>query len=105
MSTIADGQTSVVEGAIDESQRMQMTMSMGEGMIAMDVVLDVVDGVGYYSGPAFDDMLTGDAQWIGVNLEDAMAETGQSLEGLRENLSGAVSQRATWWTSTPFRWV
>ena len=91
MSTIADGQTSVVEGAIDESQRMQMTMSMGEGMIAMDVVLDVVDGVGYYSGPAFDDMLTGDAQWIGVNLEDAMADTGQSLEGLRENLSGAVS--------------
>ena len=97
MSTVADGQTSVVEGAIDESQRMQMTMSMGEGMIAMDVVLDVVDGVGYYSGPAFDDMLTGDADWIGVNLEDAMADTGQSLEGLRENLSGAVSAaRATW---------
>ena len=105
MSTIADGQTSVVEGAIDESQRMQMTMSMGEGMIAMDVVLDVVDGVGYYSGPAFDDMLTGDAQWIGVNLEDAMADTGQSLEGLRENLWGRLPPRVTWWTSTPFRWV
>jgi len=87
MITTTGDVESVVDGVIDSQQRMRMTSRSGDGL-TFEIVLDIPGGVAYYSGAGFEDMITSDAEWAAMDLELVLAESGQSLDGLRETMTG-----------------
>jgi hypothetical protein len=84
------GTKSTVTGEIDAAQRVH-TRTVVDTDVQLEMILDVPAGIGYLHGFGIDDLITTtDAEWAAVDLEAFLAMSGQSLDGMRENLAGGL---------------